>query len=113
MDSRARFALRLRSLRKAAAFTQEELAARVGRSVDAISNLERGKSLPNFETIELLAASLSVPIKTLFDFDEHSELNRRGQLIEELQAVAVMLAESDLELAVDQVRAIQRSRKDT
>lgn len=71
MVTKLHFGVRLKQLRKEKKLTQEELAVRIGRSVDALSNIERGKSLPNFTTIEQLAQALDVPLKNLFDFDEH------------------------------------------
>ncbi|NGO62453.1 helix-turn-helix transcriptional regulator [Rhizobium daejeonense] len=108
MVTKSQFGVRLRQLRKEKKLTQEELAVRIGRSVDALSNLERGKSLPNFITIEQLAQALDVPLGDLFDFDETAISPRRAQLFEELQAVARRLPDNDLELAVEQVRAIGR-----
>ena len=87
MDTKTRFGLRLKAIRREKKLTQEELATRIGRSVDALSNIERGKSLPNFVTVEQLSQALSVPLKTLFDFDEAPISRRRAQLIEELQSV--------------------------
>jgi transcriptional regulator with XRE-family HTH domain len=43
------------------------LAEKVERTVDAISQLERGRSLPSFETLERLALALDVPIRDFFD----------------------------------------------
>lgn len=52
----------LRRYRSAAGLTQEELAARTGLSVRAISDLERGlRRTPRHETVTLLAEALSLP----------------------------------------------------
>lgn len=97
----------MKAIRKSKKLTQQELADRMERSVDAVSNLERGKSLPNFETVELLCRALNVPLKTLFDFDDVKLSLRKTQLLEELQTIARELSEHDLDLAVEQVRAIK------
>ncbi|MGX5719838.1 helix-turn-helix domain-containing protein [Shinella zoogloeoides] len=108
MDTKHRLGLRLKAIRKEKKLTQEDLAARIGRSVDAISNLERGKSLPSFSTIEQLCQALGIPLKTLFDFDETPVLRHRAQLLEDLLSIARRLTDNDLELAVEQIRAIGR-----
>lgn len=108
MDTKSRLGLRLKAIRKQKKLTQDELATRMGRSVDALSNIERGKSLPSFATIEMLSQALDIPLKSLFDFDEVQLSHRKAQLIEEMRAIASQLSEADLELAVDQIRALQR-----
>ncbi len=111
MDTKTRLGLRLKAIRKEKKLTQDELAARMGRSVDALSNLERGKSLPNFTTIELLCQALNIPLKNLFDFEEASLPRRKAQLLEELQSIARGLSDADLELAIEQIRALSRRSK--
>src|SRR2546430_6119588 len=59
MSRRTPFAVLLRHHRSAANLTQEELAARSGLSVQAISALERGGRLrPRPSTVEFLARAL-------------------------------------------------------
>ena len=111
MNSTNRLGQRLKAIRTARKLTQEALAARMGRSVDAISNLERGKSLPNFQTIELLSQSLDIDLKTLFDFGGPEMPKRKAVLVEKLVSLAHGLSDADLELAVEQIQAIKnRSR---
>src|SRR5215813_13314753 len=55
------FDARLKALREAAGFTQEELAAIAGLSVHAISALERGeRRRPQVETVRALCAALDL-----------------------------------------------------
>ena len=60
------FARCLRERRAAAGLTQEELAEKIGRSVDMISRMERGTNAASFETLERLGRALSVqPVELL------------------------------------------------
>src|SRR5262245_2148146 len=55
------FGAQLKSLREAAGFTQEELAAIAGLSVHAVSALERGeRRRPQFDTVRSLSAALDL-----------------------------------------------------
>lgn len=67
MNLKDRVASRIKTIRKLRGLTQEQLAQRVDRTVFAISQLERGRSLPSFETLERLSAALDVPVKEFFD----------------------------------------------
>ncbi|MFC3440119.1 helix-turn-helix domain-containing protein [Sphingobium rhizovicinum] len=67
MNLKDRVASRIKTIRKLRRLTQEQLAQRVDRTVFAISQLERGKSLPSFETLERLSVALEVPVKEFFD----------------------------------------------
>ena len=61
MNTFPTFGVLLRRARRAAGLTQEELAARAGVSVDAISVLERGLTrAPHRETLDLLAGALQL-----------------------------------------------------
>jgi transcriptional regulator with XRE-family HTH domain len=52
------FGRRLRLVRKAKGLTQQELADRIGQTMQAISRLETGGSVPSFETLLKLAEAL-------------------------------------------------------
>ena len=57
----ALFGVRLKALREAAGFTQEELATISGLSVHAVSALERGhRQRPLVETVRALAVALDL-----------------------------------------------------
>jgi transcriptional regulator with XRE-family HTH domain len=59
---------RLRQIRRQKDITQEQLAEAVGVSAESISNIERGKNAPSFETLEKLAAVLEVEVGEFFQF---------------------------------------------
>ncbi|OQY84551.1 MAG: hypothetical protein B6D42_05130 [Anaerolineae bacterium UTCFX5] len=65
---RTKFGRRLREIRLNRALTQEQLAEAIGTSVEFVSLIERGISAPSFNTLEQLAAVLSVEVSQLFEF---------------------------------------------
>lgn len=58
---------RLRALREAAGWTQQQLAVRCGLTHEAISHLERGRRVPLAGTIQRLAHALDVPVERFVD----------------------------------------------
>jgi transcriptional regulator with XRE-family HTH domain len=63
------FGARVRELRMAAGMTQEDLAERCGLFRTYMSRIETGRANPTLTMIDALAASLGVPITTLFERD--------------------------------------------
>lgn len=112
MEDKLSFGIRLKALRKSCGLTQEELAERIERSVDAVSALERGHSYPNFKTLEGLSRALDVPIKELFQLDEEDQSSpKREKMMAELAAIARTLTDADLELTISQIKAIADARR--
>lgn len=58
---------RIKQLREAAQLTQSDLASLMLKSVETISNFERGKTTPSLNTLDNLASHLGVSIAELFD----------------------------------------------
>ena len=67
MELKRRISIKLKTIRKSRDLTQDDLADLVGRSVDAISNIERCKGLPSLATLEAVASKLEIPIGDFFD----------------------------------------------
>ena len=63
---RLRFGKQLRKIRRNRDITQERLAESIGVTAEFISNIERGKSAPSFETMEKLARVLEVDVSEFF-----------------------------------------------
>ncbi|MHB1313017.1 MAG: helix-turn-helix domain-containing protein [Gemmatimonadaceae bacterium] len=107
MKLKDRVAARIKALRRGRGLTQEDLAERIERTVDAVSNLERGVSLPSFDTLERLARALHAPVRDFFDDDGRGRVSaKRAALTATLADYARSLPDADLELAVEQVKAI-------
>ena len=58
--------LRIRDLRRKAGYTQDELAERVGKSTQAISQIERGEIGASVETIDSISKALGSPPSSMF-----------------------------------------------
>jgi transcriptional regulator with XRE-family HTH domain len=59
---------RLAFFRKQNGFTQEGLAAKIDKSVDTISNIERAKNAVSFEIVVMIASVLEVSLDDLMSF---------------------------------------------
>ena len=86
--------------------TQEALAELVGRTVEAVSNIERGRTFPTIETLEQLGRHLDVAIQYFFEDADQSIEDKRFILEGRVKAIARKLNQEDLELAVLQLTAI-------
>jgi transcriptional regulator with XRE-family HTH domain len=112
MSIKRRVGHRIKLARRRRGLSQEDLAERVDRSTEAISSIERGRTLPNFVTLERLARALEVPVREFFDIGPESARDnpRRSRIIVELVEAASSLNDGDLELALEQVQALARKR---
>ena len=63
------FGKRLQQVRVASNMTQEQLAERIGVTIESISNMERGIHGPSFDNLEKIVLTLDVPAKSLFEFE--------------------------------------------
>ena len=83
----------------------------IGRSVDAVSSMERGVTLPGYETLENLAQALQVPVGDLFGHGSAGQSETQVKLLAALVAQARDLTEAELAIALDQVLALVRHRQ--
>lgn len=75
------FGRRVQALREARGLTQEQLAERIERSVDTVSNIERGANGTRIEVAGRIAEVLGVALPELFEFEEvDPDRQRRRQI---------------------------------
>ena len=81
------------------------------RSVDTVSNLERGVSLPSHPTLERVSRTLNIPVSELAGVADDNSSERIAPTLFRLYEVAKRLDEDDLRLAYNIIRLIaSRSR---
>jgi transcriptional regulator with XRE-family HTH domain len=109
MEFKHRIAVRLKAVRKARRMTQGDLAKRTGRSVDAISNIEREKGLPSVETLEALAQALDIAITEFFSQSDGArrESVARLALLARLNNLGRSFEDRELETAVRVLEALK------
>lgn len=103
---------RIRELRRDRGLTQEELCEHAGISIDAISRIEGGSRVPTLDTIDAIAAALSV--SPLAFFDGASPLvSPKKQAVPLRRIVALLEGKEDalLRLAETVVTAIVRAHR--
>ena len=90
--------MRIRAIRKRRGLSQEAVAALIDRSPDTISNLERAISIPTYETLDVLAEGLGVPLADFFQ-EENDETNVRAETMARLTDAARQLDDRTLKTA--------------
>lgn len=86
------FGARLKALREAASFTQEELATIAGLSVHAVSALERGeRRRPHVDTVRALSAALDLTGATRDGFFESARAPAQNTAVDELSGGSLPL----------------------
>jgi transcriptional regulator with XRE-family HTH domain len=113
MKLKDRVANKIRAIRKLRGLTQEQLAEKIDRTVFAVSQLERGLSLPSFETLERLSIVLKVPVRDFFDGGEGEEGTSptRIRLMTTLTHSVRRLSDDDLDTTVRVVEAMWSTRR--
>lgn len=110
MDSgelKRRFGKHVQGLREAKRLTQEQLADRIGRSVDTVSNIERGINATRIEVAYQIARELEVRLPDLFAFEPVAESPPRvvSQAAIAFQDLLVDVDEITVQRMLDLVRA--------
>ena len=103
---------RVKAAREALRLTQEELAGRIERTPEALSNIERGHSVPSLDTLEKLSTHLGVPIGEFFEAAKEmaGKSPRRIGLETDARQVIKRLTDTNLEVALKQLQALADSQ---
>jgi transcriptional regulator with XRE-family HTH domain len=111
MDLKSHIGIRLKSARRRAGLTQEQLSEAVDKAVETISNIERGHSLTGVETLEQIAKALGTPIGYFFDDFPHKRriTPRRAELQQQLLDAVEKLPDDQIRVALKLVKALNPS----
>jgi len=93
---------RIRELRKAKGWTQEQLAEAAGLHYSYIGGVERGDRNISLETLEKIITGLTVPAVEIFKFEEDTE--HRRAIDEHMTLIS--------ELDAKDIRALARATKE-
>jgi transcriptional regulator with XRE-family HTH domain len=107
-DLRRLIGRRLRAIRLARGLTQEAVAALLDRSVETISNLERGQSLPSLESLATLADRLGVELPELLAV-RRRPLDARESGEERLRHVAHLLPDRDFGVLLELAESLRKA----
>ena len=110
MVTAAKFGLILKEIRRQKGLTQEELAHRAGRSVDAVSQWERAINWPTLKTLVQLSDALDTPLWAFFDLPDTSRSDQRLRMDIEARLILDALSDSDLAVALEQLQALAKRR---
>lgn len=108
MDMKSRVGMQIKILRQNRSLSQAELSEMIDRSVDAVSAIERGKSLPNFDTLERLADALKVPVKEFFDVDDEEISPKRAAMLTDINDKLRAMSDADLKTSLGLITTIAK-----
>lgn len=98
-ELKLRIGLRVREARKKKGLTQSALAEAVEKTFETISNIERGKTAPNFQTLFDIGSVLDVPMREFFDKSDSNAVTsrKRLELLQKVNTQAEALTDKQLE----------------
>lgn len=91
--------IRIKQCRESRGLTQAQLAQALGKSIETISNFERGKVATSLHTLEQIAVVLHVRVRDFFDDAEISGIpaDMSANAVK-VRNAAELLPEDDLEI---------------
>jgi transcriptional regulator with XRE-family HTH domain len=107
-DLKSVVGVRVKAARKSAGLTQAQLAEAVNRTIEAVSNIERGKSLPPLNLLERIAAATNCQLPALVAVPEDAQSRtERADLEMRLLAAGRALPIEQLRVAAVQIEALR------
>ena len=99
-------ARRIKELREEAGLTQAELAKVTRKSLETISNFERGKTTPSIQSLATLAETLEVNIADFFTHKGNKKT--RSSLVTTIRNKSEALTERDQRVIVGVIDLLQK-----
>jgi len=105
--------LKVKQARNQLGLTQEQLAECIGRTVETVSNIERGRTNSTLDTLDEVSRCLKITLSDLLGgFDEFKgKSDRRIKLELKLREIARSLPDGDIEVAVGQIETLAKRTK--
>ncbi len=104
---------KLRLARQKDGLTQEQLGAKIHKSTEAISNIERGNAFTSIETLDKFAQALNVPL--IYFFEDYDRKSRRGRQKSEARLALVNaigeLTDRDIPIVAELVESLKQHRR--
>lgn len=97
---------RVKSARLQRGLTQAELAEAIEKAFETISNIERGKTAPNFSTLSDIAEALDVPLRDFFDFGDGDTTDERQALLFQLNTLVGKMDDDQLSVLLKLGKAL-------
>ncbi|MBV1889386.1 MAG: helix-turn-helix transcriptional regulator, partial [Proteobacteria bacterium] len=102
---------RIQTLRKLRGYTQEQLAESIGKTVETISNIERGKKLPGLATLNDLGKALDVPLSELIEGGAKKKITpKREALLTKARELLNQLKDNELAISIQTMEALIDNR---
>jgi len=102
--------LQIKTAREGAGWTQEELAAKVGKAPETISNIERGFTSPSLQTLEILASAMNKDLVTFMPSAQDREIQlHKHKHVTNLISIAQKLERTELNLLIRVAKAFLSS----
>lgn len=95
---------RIRSLRVARGWTQQDLGEKAGISYKFIGEIERGKQNPSFSILAKISDALDIELKELFRFS--NEIPTRKELEKEVERILKIMTDDELRHILLLIQAI-------
>ena len=99
--------LRVKTARQQTGLTQAQLAEAIDKAFETISNIERGKTAPNFSTLSDIATVLNMPMRDFFDFGGTALPDGRQHQLIRLNTMVAPMDDKTLELFLKLGRVLQ------
>ena len=87
------FGTRLRELRRQRGLTQKDLAAKINKSIAAISSYETGAQMPPGDVLKSIAYALNTSADYLLDIDKGNAITLKNLTIEQQDTLELILKE--------------------
>jgi transcriptional regulator with XRE-family HTH domain len=105
--------MRAREARQRQGLTQADVAERIGKSVETVSNTERGVTWPSLEMLEAFARAVECPIAEFFEgYGEAAGSTKRLQLESDVRIALGALRDADVTVALHLIRALAAARQE-